>query len=277
MTAHRKSGIGLDISDGSICVVELGSGPKGLRLLRSGSAPTPPGSVLDGTIVQPKPVARAVKRLLRSLRLSAKGKRAVVSLPSSAVVARVTQLPVTGPRAIAQHLQQEIKRYAVFTGGATVSDFTLINPPPGREEGRPALLAVATEDTANALARTVVRAGLDPFAIDVSFLACARALYSQYLTPHPPSGVVLAVVESKSLDLVAVQGGTIRFSRTTPHTGDIFDEAASSVTALASEIRSILDFYGTHIGDPQEVQRVVICTSFPLLQSASRDSRSAHW
>jgi len=261
MMASPRTAIGLDINDTSLCVVELKATAGGLRLLRSACAPTPAGSVRDGTIVQPKIVGKAVKKLLRSARLATKGKRAVVSLSGSAVVARVTQLPAGGPGVIKRHLQQEIKRYAVFTGDATVSDFTLIHPPPGRQEGRPALLAVAREDAANALARTVLNVRLDPAAIDVSFLAVARALFSQYLSAPPPAAVLLAVVECNSVHLIVAQGGTVRFVRTTALPGDVLHEATAGASTLASEIRSVLDFYGTQIGNLAEVQRVVVWTS----------------
>ena len=111
MIVNRKTSIGLDINDTSICVAELRVAPKGLRLVRAASTPTPSGSVLDGKIADPRTVAGSLKKLLQSVRLNAKGKRVVVSLPVSAVVARVAQLPVGVPHAIQEQLQQEIKRY----------------------------------------------------------------------------------------------------------------------------------------------------------------------
>jgi len=271
MIASRRTAIGLDINEVSICVAELRATAKGLRLVRSSSVPTPPDSVRDGTIVQPKSVARAVRKLLRSVRLAAKGKRVVVSLSGSAVVARVTQLPGGGPGTINKHLQEEIKRYAVFTGDATVSDFTFISPAPGRGEARPALLAVAREDCANAMARTVTRVGMEPSAVGVSFLAVARALYARHLTPQSAAAVVLVVLEAHSVHLIVVQGGAVRFLRTAPLSGDVLDEAARGVPTLASEIRSVLDFYGTQTDDLPEVRGVVVWTGRNAPASISAD------
>ena len=271
MIVNRKTSIGLDINDTSICVVELRAAPKGLRLVRSGSTPTPPGSVLDGKIVEPRTVAGSLTKLLQSVHLNAKGKRVFVSLPVSAVVTRVTQLPVGAPHAIQEQLQQEIKRYAPFTGEATVSDFAVINPSSKGGETRPTVLAVTKKDTADALAETIIRAGMEPVAIDVSFLASARALYSQHLTRQPPAAVVLVVIETKSVHLVVVRGGTIPFSRTTPHPCDILYQATGSLQTLVSEIRSVLDFYATQIGELQEVQKVIISVDHDVPETIKAD------
>jgi len=253
----HRTGIGLDINDATICVVELRATAEGLQLVRSASAPTPPGSVLDGAIAQPKTVAMAVRRLLRSGRLSVAGKRVAVSLAGAAAVTRVTQLSGGGPSAIKEHLQLEIRRYAFFGEDAAVSDFAVVSSAPGREEDRRALLAAAREETVNTLVTTVMRAGIEPVAIDVSSLASARAVCSKF--PAPPAAIALAVVEPGLVHLMVVQGRAVQFTHTAPGGFDPFAEATSSVGQLAGSVRSVLDFYDAEMGNLKDVQKILLC------------------
>jgi Tfp pilus assembly PilM family ATPase/Tfp pilus assembly protein PilN len=255
----HRTGIGLDINDATICVVELRATAEGLQLVRSASAPTPPGSVLDGAIAQPKTVAKAVRRLLRSGRFSVAGKRVAVSLASSAAVIRVTQLSGSGPSAIKEHIQQEIKRYAFFGGDATINDFAVVTSAPGTKGHSQALLAAAREDTVHALVETVMKAGLELVLIDVSSLASARAVCSKL--PEAFAAVALAVVEPGLIHAMVVQGGTVRFTHTAACPISIFDEAAGGASDLASKIRSVLDFYDAEMGNLKDVQKILVCAS----------------
>jgi len=112
---------------------------------------------------------------------------------------------------------------------------------------------------------------MEPSAVGVSFLAVARALYARHLTPQSAAAVVLVVLEAHSVHLIVVQGGAVRFLRTAPLSGDVLDEAARGVPTLASEIRSVLDFYGTQTDDLPEVRGVVVWTGRNAPASISAD------
>lgn len=264
MRRMRRFALGLDINDTSLSVVELRATSKGLQMGRSAIASTPPGSIREGAIVDSRAVARAVKDLLKLGRIRVRDRTVVVSLSGSAAVVRVTQVPDGGPNSVREHLQQEIRRYAAFTGEKTVSDYTVVEASRNEGKGRSVLRAASKEEVANALIRTVMKAGLIPVAIDVSSLATARAIYKKYLAVNPSEAKLIVYVESTAIHSLIFRSGGICFARTLARPASLFEEGPEGISPLAAEIRSVLDFYRTEISDGEPASMAILCADHVL-------------
>lgn len=255
---RSQTAIGIDINENTICAVELKASGSGVRLNRCASTPMPAEVVRKGSVVDPQAAAKAVKEVLRKGRISTRGRSVAVSLAGPSYVARNIQLPPGGPVAVREHIQQEVKRYAVFTREQTVSDFT-IDPGRGTEEDRTAFLAATTEQSASRLVETMKRARIEPAVVDISVLATARALCTGPLRLTPPSAAVLAFVEPGAVHLMVFMGKSICFSHTTLETVNLSDETGEDAGKLTLMIRSVLDYYDSEIGNLSDIDRLVVC------------------
>ncbi len=269
-----ETALGVDINERVISAVELKSergapGEKGkLKVRRSGTVPTPENTMSRGAVTDPKSIARALETLFKKNRMSARGKRVVASLAGSCCVARLTSLPKGGPDAVRQHIEQEIKRYAVFTGERTVSDFVVTGSAGEAAEGKAAYLAATREESADALVNALMNVGVDPVAVDIAPLATIRALHHGVHSPGLQSAVIFVVVEPGSVHLTVFAGGRLRFSHTAHEEVDIFDGNPEGADRLGAIVRTVLDFYDTEIGNISEIEKVVIATDHDLPQSA---------
>lgn len=258
MKRLRRAALGLDISDASLCVVELRGTAKGLQLGRSAIMSTPAGCVRDGVVVDVRATARAVKDLLRRGRIRLRDRSAVVSLSGPAAVIRVGPVAEGGPSSVREHLQQETRRYAAFTGERTVTDFAIVETARSDARGRTVLRAAAKEDAAAALVRTVMKAGLVPVAIDLGPLAVARALHRRHLSTGPSEARILVSIEARAAHFLIFRAGGLCFLRTLNRPGGLLEESPEGTPPLASEVQSVLDFYRTEFSDGIEVRGIVL-------------------
>lgn len=266
-----KKALGIDIDENKISAVEIVSDRGSLKVRRSGTVPTPSGALSRGAVTDPKAVAKAIEALFKSSRMSARGQRVIASLPGSCCVARLTGLPGGGPMAVREHIQDEIKRYAVFSGERTVSDFVLTGRAEGAGGGRIAFLAAAREESAEVLVETLTGARIAPRAIDISPLAVARALHHGVHSPGVRSAVVYAVPEHDAVHLMVFNSMGLLFSHTARERVDFSGSSPEAAARMASIVRTVLDFYDTEIGNVNEVEKVVVVSDGDLPQTVRDD------
>jgi|GEM_PF-6146602 len=275
-----KKALGVDIGEKWISAVEIVSDRGQIEIRRSGTVPTPPGAVSRGTVTDSKEIAKAIETLFKSNHMSGRGRKVIASLPGSCCVARLTGLPAGGPVAVREHIQEEIKRYAVFSGESTVSDFVLTGPAGAAGEGRTAFLAAAKEESAELLVETLTGARIAPSAIDITPLAAARALHQGPHSPGARSAVVYALMEHDAVHLMVFNSAGLLFSHTAREGIDFFDgsshtgDTSSAADRMASIVRTVLNFYDTEIGNLNEVEKVVVLSDRDLPPGARDDLRN---
>ena len=87
---RKTSLVGLDIGHNKIGAVQLERSGRVWRVARAASVPTPPESVMDGSVVDVPKVSEAIKEVLKVGRIGANS--AVVGVSGNQVIVRTVQV-----------------------------------------------------------------------------------------------------------------------------------------------------------------------------------------
>ncbi len=244
--------VGLDIGTQQIKAVELRFGKTGLAISALGIAPTPFGVMQNNIITDPKVMGQAIRQLFKESGITSK--RVVGSVAGqSAVVIRIIEVPRMTEAELKETMKWEVERHVPFAPSETIMDYQPLPPSPGAENSpnMEVLLAVAQQDIVSNLIDTLFGAGLDPIAIDIEPLACARALLDvQNGQPvaRPPAmqgatgeftgelpgsyeqeTVAVVNVGASNTDIGIFQDGQLVFPRSLPLAGDSLTRAIAEI------------------------------------------------
>ena len=159
-------------------VVTLYLDDTSLKLLVGGSGgikkwaelPLGPGMLKDGVIIDEAAVASRVKELLKSQKVRAR--KVVTGLSGLHCLFRLITLPRLSKALLTEAVRREAERLLPVPLEQLYLSWQVM---PGSGEGIRVFLAAFPRDSADALNRTLRRAGLNPYLIDLKPLALARA------------------------------------------------------------------------------------------------------
>jgi len=222
--------LGLDIGTSRIKFVEARAGRRGPIITNAGLGLTPRDTISNGVIVDPDTLGAAVRQLLAQHGVRTRTVISSVASQSSLVV-RPIDVPRMTRQELAQTMQFEVERHIPFAASEVVMDFQPMIPPeqlPPDAENMEVLLAVAQEDMINNHIETLLRAGLEPTALDVEPLAASRSL----IDINADEGAyehtyALLNVGANTTDLSIVRRGILSFTRPVPTAGDQITQAVA--------------------------------------------------
>lgn len=219
--------IGLDMGSHTIKAAEVVATHDGCRLNRVAVAPTPPNTIINGNIVDPEPLGRAVADMLRAEGFTTR--RVVSSLGGqTALVVRVTEVPRMPRKELRTAMKWDVERHIPFPATDIVMDFDIIEPT-NADPSSPnmeILLAVAQRGLVRNHMRVLEIAKLEPVAIDIEQLASIRALMEAKTNgAHRERCVAIINIGSSLTDISIIQDGFLRFPRAIPLAGETFTTA----------------------------------------------------
>lgn len=229
----------MNIGSRFIKAVELRSKRGGIEVAALGIAPTPEAAIAAGEILQPDMLIEALKELIRDAGIKARD--TVVTIAGQAsVVVRVTEVPKMSHKEFVSTMALEIEREVPFDPSSIRKDYIVLRDMDEVEEGEtvPVLYAAARNDVVDTYIDVLIKAGLNPIAIDVEPLAVVRALIDLPRSIQgdgefgPNDLVVIVNIGAESSDVVVVHGGVIAFPRVLPIGSDEFTLAISDALAL---------------------------------------------
>lgn len=220
--------VGLDIGTSRIKFVEARVGRNGPIITAAGIGLTPRDTISNGVIVDPDTLGAAVRQLLDQHGVKTKSVISSVASQSSLVV-RPIEVPRMTRQELAQTMQFEVERHIPFAASEVVMDFQPMIPPeqlPEDAQNMDVLLAVAQEDMINNHVETLLRAGLDPVALDVEPLSACRSL----IDINADEGAyehtyALLNIGATTTDLSIIRRGMMSFTRPVPMAGDNVTQA----------------------------------------------------
>ena len=215
--------LGLDIGTSRIKFVEARLRGSAVFITNAGIGLTPRDSIANGVIVDPESLGAAVRQLLDQHGVKTKAVISSVASQSSLVV-RPIEVPRMTRQELAQTMQWEVERHIPFAASEVVMDFQpLVDPDelPPEAQNMDVLLAVAQEDMINAHVEALLRAGLDPQAIDVEPLCACRSLIDINRDQGSyEQTYALLNIGATTTDLSIIRGGLLSFTRPVPLAGD---------------------------------------------------------
>lgn len=242
-----KPVVGLDIGSYQIKAAELAVTKEGLTVTALAVAPTPPGVVQNGVLIDPQLMGQTVKQMLREAGIRAKRVIGCVAGQSSVVV-RIIEVPKMTPQELEETMKWEVERHVPFAPTEAQMAYAPL-PVQDTNETNPnmsVLLAVAQVDQINSYVQMLFQAGLDPIAIDIEPLAAGRALLDvkdsqAVVRPHPGSpasfdqsmfgqaseSVAIVNVGGANTDISIFENGQLIFPRSLPLAGDSLTRAIS--------------------------------------------------
>lgn len=230
-----KSVIGIDIGSHAIKAVELTPAGSRYRVLHSGTADTPPGSVKEGIVVEPQGVGAAIRGLLATSGI--KANRVVSAVGGQAVIVRELKLPPMSEEELKQAARFEAERYIPYGVKEVNMDFDVIGETTEENQKKIVVLLVAARrETVYKHVQALEVAGLEPFVLDVESFAVMRSLDSQSHTNGQSEAAVLVDLGAESSDIIITEAGQLRLTRNVGIGGDVLTRAIA--TRLEMEFKS---------------------------------------
>lgn len=205
-----KSFVGLDLGSHSIKVVELAPFDHRFRVLHAGTAPTPPGAVKEGIVIDPAAVGARIRQALTAA--GAKAGRVTSAIGGQAVIVRELKFPPMPEADLQNAARFEAERYIPYGVRDVNMDLDVIGET--TEDGQKkvvVLLVAAKRDTVDKHVQAVESAGLEPFVLDVDAFAILRA----HTPPNQAAGDAQVFVDlgAETTDIVIAEGGQMRLTR----------------------------------------------------------------
>ncbi len=228
-----KTFVGLDVGSHGIKVVELAPVDHRFRVLHAGTAPTPPGAVKEGVIVEPHSVATAIRQAFTTA--GVKPGRVVSAVGGQAVIVRELKLPPMPDADLEKAARFEAERYIPYGVREVNMDLDVMGETTEEGQKKIVVLLVATKrDTVDKHVTALETAGLEPFVLDVDAFAILRAL-----TPVGQAAgdaQVFVDLGAETTDIVIAEGGHLRLTRNVNIGGDNLTRAVA--TKLEMEFKT---------------------------------------
>jgi len=219
--------VGLDLGSHTIKAVEMARGPQGMRILRAGSAPTPPGAIKDGIATDPEILGAAIRDLLNQLRIQPR--RVITDIGGQAVIVREIKLPEMTREEVAQAVKFEAERYIPYGVKDMVVDFDIVGEVlEGGQRRLLVLLVAARRELVDKQLKALEVAGVHPEILDVEAFAVLRGLRGAP-APQVPDGEALVYVDigADATDILVTEGESLRLMRNVSTGGNNLTRAIS--------------------------------------------------
>ena len=174
----RPPTVGLDIGSSAVKAVVLRRGRAGWSLVAAGEAPTPEGSLKEGTSTDPTAVSEAVSGLLDSIHM--RRARVASALSGHAVIVKRLSLPAMSQAELAEAIPWEAEQYIPFDLSEVQLDYQIVNPNDAAKSSLDVLLVAAKRDRVDDRAGVIAQTGRRPVVVDVEAFALANAYRMNY-------------------------------------------------------------------------------------------------
>ncbi|MEQ1896216.1 MAG: type IV pilus assembly protein PilM [Vicinamibacterales bacterium] len=226
--------IGLDIGSSAIKAIELQRTGRGRRVAAYAMEPVPPGSIADGSILDPPAVAAAVRRVLSRGKFSRR--EVCVSLSGSAVIVKKINLPVMTPAELADSIVWEAEQYIPFDAQDVNLDYQILDAGTGPDARgiMEVLLVAAKKDKTAEYTSVVAAAGRTPVVVDVDAFALQNAFEANYGL-EPEAVIILLNAGASAVNINVLQHGRSVFTRDISVGGNAYREALQRELGVSPE------------------------------------------
>ena len=265
-----KSIVGLDIGSSTVKAVELSVKPKGVELLRIGTAALPPEAIVQGAFLNASAIVDAIKAALAKGGIKCKNVAAAVAGPS--VIVKKVSLPSMSREELEESIKWEAEQYIPFDINEVNLDFQILGGE--MDDLMEVLLVAAKKELIDDYVALVSDAGLRPMVIDVAGFAVANAFAANY---DSSSDEVIALVNigAQMVNINVLAGGVPTFTRDIATGGNQLTEELQKSLSLSYEDAERAKLGDEAEGDApsvpaQDVEAVVQSVTETVLGEISR-------
>jgi type IV pilus assembly protein PilM len=227
----RKPAVGLDIGSSAVKAVQLTPAGRGFRVSAFGTEPVPPGSIVDGSIVDSGAVAEAITRLFENKAFMAREVASAVS--GHAVIARRIRLAAMSERELSDSIYWDAEQYIPFDIQDVNLDHQILEVDRGGAGTMDVLLVAAKREKIADYVGVIRQAGRVPVILDVDAFALQNAYELNYGVSH--GFVALLNAGASAINLSIVSGGRPVFTRDIAVGGHAYSEAVQKELNLPFE------------------------------------------
>ena len=210
-----RDAVGLDIGTTAVRAAQVGLGRAAPSLLGFGQVAIPRGLVRDGEIGDAEQVASAIRQLWKRAHV---GRRHVsIGIANQKVVVRPVELPYMSEEELRGAIQFQVQEFIPIPVEDAVLDFQVLEDFTGEDGARMVrvLLVAAQKEMVNSFVEVIVRAGLEPEAVDLVPFALIRSLSDTGGSLPDPNvrGEAIVDIGAGLTNIVVHEGGIPRFVR----------------------------------------------------------------
>jgi type IV pilus assembly protein PilM len=275
----RPSIVAIDIGTTSIKLMECQADSGHVAATRVGMAPTPPGSMVNGAVVDPVVVGDAIRELARST--GARAELAACAVTDPSLVATRLQVPRRDPAALARAMPFEARPHIPFAPEEGQIAWQILDPA-GTEPQMNVLLVATRGETVEGRVQALEIAGLTPIVMEPVQFAVLRALVYANADPRVFQQTLLLLhMGAAFTEMTVVWHGTFVFPRIIPVAGQSMDQAIMSTFAVdAEEARRIKESRAVACSREEaetlpEEQSQVSRAIAPVLEEIVRDTQTS--
>lgn len=239
----NKTSLGIDISEDQISVALLKKTGDGIELRAAAQCAVPKGSIVDGNIVDPESLARAIKTLLKSNRI--RTRKAVVSLVAKPSLVRIIDLPEDMPENVGHFVQSEIKHSAILAGKDSHFDYCGLGLP-GSDITDRTFVAATDKEKISALLKTMSLAKIDATEIELPVVASMRTIYANKISGSYDVNLLKAYVHGSVIAISVFRRSTLDFIRCVDIGNEDCDTDQYAYHCI-NEINTVMQYYDIEV------------------------------
>jgi type IV pilus assembly protein PilM len=266
--SKKRPLVGLDIGSHTIKLVEVVHNKRGRILQNFGAIPTPPGSVVEGSIKDQEKLVSAIKRLYKNLRV--RNSNVAASLSGYSVIAKKITLDRMDESRVEETIQEEAEKYIPYDINEVNLDFAILNSDQqgeaqGDEKGgvtgpkqMDVLLVAAKRDIIDEYVALLRAADLNPGALDADIFALQNA--AEISLTNPEKCFALINLGAAELEINVVSRGISTFSRDSSYGGSQVTEAIRSEFKLDLHEAERMKLGGVELDGQREERLAAVLT-----------------
>jgi type IV pilus assembly protein PilM len=214
--------------------------------------PLEAGLIINGVVTDEEKLAALIKQQFKFLQFDQK--RVILGLSGLNSLYRIISLPRIPDNLLAEAVAHEAERMMPIA----ISDVYLsYQPIPGKAEERRIFLAAFPKAATDSLVKTLWRAGLHPYMMDLAPLALSRTVNL---------GRAVAVsAQGSNLDIVVMADKIPPVLRSLPLPGEA-ESITEKLTAIAEEVERTIAFYNQSQPENQLDEKVPVLVTGDLAQ-----------
>jgi type IV pilus assembly protein PilM len=239
----RRNGgfVAFDIGSSSIKMVEASIERGGYRVLSLGVLPLPANAIQNNMVVDAKPVAETIRRLIQENRV--KSTQVVSAVPGRAVIMKRIEMPMQEDAELEANIEFEANNVIPERMENVNLDYQVLNPIAGGSKLDVLLVAVKKE-IVNSYTEAIEEAGLKAAIMDVDYFAMENMYEANYPSETGGGMVGLIHIGSRYTSVTLLHDGISTFTGDLPLGGDDFSESLKRELNVSSEAAETLKVTG---------------------------------